>query len=521
MRRPAVLLACALAVLAFIVFSTDGVQAGVFRYAYSLDRDGGAEVTITFSSAQPGATWLLVPRGLSESSVIVEEGEVAGLELKEAEPVKYAFYRNLSFSYAPGESGRAEVVIRHPAPYAAIIEEPRGLFFSTQISACPLDEVEVEVALPEVAIGRVRVQGVAEYRVYEVDGRVKVASTGCPAAGRLVIEFELSGVAEYVEVARGPFKVRAPARYEELAQGVLGLYLRAYSELRDLFGVELEGVAVRLYAPSAEEVAKGVGGFVPFSGGRPGEVSLNIFYVRAVNGTMELIAIHELSHCFLWRVGIKPSLLWVHEGLAEYVSIELGKWMGLGEGVEERERRLASAALRLPSLGFVQYWRLDQPGDSTLYYAASYMVFRRLAEEFGGLDFLKSFFSCAAANAPISDTSEVVRCLSLAAGRDLTPLFLEWGFDVDAASLEALLELVERELGRLPEWCLPAKLLAGLASALSRAMADLGMAAQAYATLQVARGLVGNGAAVSLAVYVFLALSLLALAACIKRGTAK
>lgn len=512
MQRPALLLACALVSLAFIALSAGAAQAGSFRYVYSLDRDGGAEVEIAFSSSQPGSTWLLVPRWLNESSIAVEDGVVLSLGLEEAEP-RHTFYRNLSFSYAPGGSGRARVVIRHSAPYAALIEEPRGLFFSTQISTCPLDDVEVEVALPEGSIGRVEVRGAAEYRVSEDGGRVRVKAFGCPEAGRLIVEFELSGAAEYVEVAQGAFRVRAPARYEGLARRVLGLYLQAYPELRSLFGVELEEVAVRLYAPSAEDVAKGVGGFVPFSGGRPGEISLNVFYVRAVNGTMELIAIHELAHCFLWKVGVKPSLLWVHEGLAEYVSIELGKRMGLGEGVGEKEQRLASAALQLPSLGFVQSWRLGQPGDLTPYYAASYMVFRRLADELGGLDFLRSFFSCAAAHAPIDDTSKAVRCLSLAAGRDLTPLFLEWGFDVDAAGLEAGLELVRREAGRLPNWCLPAKLLAWLSLSLSRAMADLGLVAQAYAMIQVARGLVDNGAAASVAMYAALALSLLAMAA--------
>ncbi|MEM4700345.1 MAG: hypothetical protein QXT74_05285, partial [Candidatus Nezhaarchaeales archaeon] len=73
MRWIATLLACALALLALTTLLADRAQAGVFKYAYSLDRDGGAEVTVTFSSTQPGATWLLVPKWLNESDVTVEE----------------------------------------------------------------------------------------------------------------------------------------------------------------------------------------------------------------------------------------------------------------------------------------------------------------------------------------------------------------------------------------------------------------------------------------------------------------
>ncbi|MCX8204685.1 MAG: hypothetical protein N3H31_03450, partial [Candidatus Nezhaarchaeota archaeon] len=356
MERAVKLCVYTLILLTMATLLASRAQAGSFSYVYNIGPDGEGEVAITFTSTQHGSTWLLVPRGLGASSLDVEEGAVLSREVSEARPL-HVFYENLSFSYLPSEGGVVRVTIKHRAPYVALIEEPKGLFFSTKVMASPLDDVEVAVLLPKGGTGDVKVHGVASYRVDEVDGRVKLVAFSRPAEGRLIVEFRLNGTAEYVEAAQGLFKVKAPARYRDLAHRILSLYLEAYLELRGLFNTELEKVEARLYVPGAEDVVKGVGGFVPFSGDRPGEISLNIFYVRAINGTLEVIAIHELAHHFLWRVGIKPSLLWVHEGLAEYISIEVGKWMKLGRGVEEHEGALVSAASQLSSLGFIQSWR--------------------------------------------------------------------------------------------------------------------------------------------------------------------
>jgi len=465
-------------------------------------------VTIAFTSTQPGSTWLLVPRGFTTWSLKPVRGEVFNEVLSEATPIKFTFYQNLSFSYSPLEGG-VEVAIEYRAPHAALIEEPRGFFYSTQVSASRLDDVRLEVKLPPGSGGDVRVYGAEGYEVGWADGRVQVTAEGPIEGGRLIIEFELpSKRARLMELEDGCFKVKAPSRYEAAARRVLEFYVEIYPSLRDVFNVELEGVEVRLYVPSVEDVARGVGGFIPFTGGKLGDVNLNLFYVRAAEGTVELIALHELVHHLLWRAGIQPSLLWVHEGLAEYLSIELGKQAGLGEAASSRERTLDSVASQLRSFGFIQGWSFNQPGDLTPYYAASYAVFKRLADGYGGLRLYSAFFNYTYARAPIDSDEEVLECLSLAAGVDLRPLFAEWGFKVAGGYTTEWLSSIEEGLARLPSWCQPARLLASLTLRVARALANAGLHDEALAAARVAGGLVAGGEVVSLLIYATLAAAL-------------
>ncbi len=514
--RILVVLALALAVAPVLL---NGAWAGSYCYTFLVGSDGDANVTVTFTSPQPGSTWLLVPKGFAEWSPKVLSGELLSEELSEAKPLSYAFYLNYSFSFVPGGEGEFKLIIEYWAPYVALIEEPHGIFFSTQVSASPGDDVEVKVALPPGASSQVEVYGALSHRVEVVDGRVWVLVEGPVASGRLTVEFELpSKQASLVSVEEGCFKATAPSRYLDIARDIVELYAELYPELRDLFNLELDEVEVRLYVPDAEDIAQGVGGFVPFRAGKPGEINLNVFYVRAVEGTMEVIALHELIHHFLWRAGIEPSLLWVHEGLAEYLSIELGKQAGLGEGVEDREVALSSVASQLPSYGFVEDWSFNQPGDLTSYYAASYMVFKRLADEYGGLELYDKFFNCTRSRAPVDESSEAVECLSLAAGVDLKPLFASWGFELGGEGVKELARSLEEELSQLPDWCQPARMLAHLALWASEALADVGLQDAARLAISLAKEALKHGETVSLLAYLIIALALAASLTELKRG---
>lgn len=507
----------AVALLLAISILASGAQAGSYRYTYVLDGDGGADVTIVFTSTQPGSTWLLVPRGFTTWSLKPARGEVFNESLSEAAPIKFTFYQNLSFSYSPLDGG-VEVAIEYRAPYAALIEEPRGFFYSTQVSVSQLDDVRLEVKLPPGSGGDVKVYGAASYEVGGADGRAWVRAEGPIEGGRLIVEFALpSRQARLIELRGGRFKVEAPSRYEAVARRVLELYVKLYPLLRDVFNVELEEVDVRLYVPSVEDVARGVGGFIPFTGGKLGDVNLNLFYVRAAEGTLEHIALHELIHHFLWRAGIQPSLLWVHEGLAEYLSIELGKKVGLSGPAGSREQALSSVASQLRSLGFIEGWSFNQPGDLTPYYAASYAVFKRLADSYGGLSLYSAFFNYTRARAPVDDEGEVLECLSLAAGADLRPVLAEWGFKAAGDRLTVELASIKEGLAQLPNWCQPAKLIARLAMEAAGMLAGAGLRDEALAATKVAKGLVANGEVVSLLIYATLAATLALSAARLKQ----
>ncbi len=68
----------------------------------------------------------------------------------------------------------------------------------------------------------------------------------------------------------------------------------------------LEDVVVQWFLPDFESLLS-VGGFVPLFTGGLGEININIVFIRAVNGTVEDIAAHELVHRFLGKAGISPK----------------------------------------------------------------------------------------------------------------------------------------------------------------------------------------------------------------------
>lgn len=493
----------------FMVAASLNVEGGGYKYSYIVDSDGTANVTITFSSPTPGSSWLLVPKNFTHWICEVVKGNITQSNLSEAYPISYAFYENFSFTYIPGKEG-FELKITYNASYVAFIEEPFGFFFSTQISSNPQDDLEIVVALPLGSSLDASVYGVdGGYTIREVGGRVWVEVEDPPSSGRLAIEFTLPNLqANLITLTEGCFRVEAASRYMDLAQHYLSLYSEVYPSLQEIFEVELEEIEVKLYVPSMEDVASGVGGFVPFRAGRPGAINLNLFYVRAVEGTMELIALHELVHHFLWKVGIQPSRLWVHEGLAEYISIELGKNMGLGEGVEEHEEEIVEIASNLNNLGFIQDWSFEQQGDLTPYYAASYHIFKTLGDEFGGLNFYHDFFNYVAAKGEVSDDVTVIECLSLAANQSLFERFREWGFELPPMDLSEARLLAERQAEGLPSWCQPARMIARLFLKISYQLEEAGFFALAEASVKVATWISKNASVLSLFIYSLIVASL-------------
>jgi len=480
------------------------VEAGGYRYVFDVGVDGDANVTITFTSKEPGSSWLLVPRGFTPWDLRVDDGYIVSDELSEAKPTSYVFYLNYSFTYSTGPDGfKAEITYR--TRYVAFIEEPRGFFYSTQVSSCPSDELEVDVYLPPGSSKSVTIYGASNYLVEESNGRVVIKVFDRPKYGRLAIEFSLPNTTPNLTVVSNHhFHVKAASRYLDLAEKVLDVYVKAYPTLTELFGIELDDVEVRLYVPDINDVMSGVGGYVPFKAGKLGEINLNMFYIRAVEGSFELIALHELVHHFLWRVGIPPDRLWVHEGLAEYLSIEVAKLLKLGRGVDDHEEMLLQVALNLDNLGFVQGWDFSTVGDLTPYYAASYYVFRSLGDDYGGLNYYRMFFSYVKSRGGVEIDEEVIACLSLAANESLTYRFKGWGFELGGLKVERVETLVKN----LPSWCQSAKLLAKLLLEAAKVAEEWVDRGRSKALLEAAAYITEHAELISVAVYALIALTL-------------
>ncbi|MFQ6065625.1 MAG: hypothetical protein ACE5L6_09160, partial [Candidatus Bathyarchaeia archaeon] len=184
-----------------------------------------------------------------------------------------------------------------------------------------------------------------------------------------------------------------------------------------------------------------------------------------VRGTLEVIALHELVHHFLFKAGLSPSdFLWFHEGMAQYISIEVADELGYMGASTERDR-LRVGALQLAPYGedfsFLQEWKPEtQPVDVTALYVASYHIVSKLAKKYGGLDYYERFFELIEGK-EVEDNSVLGYYLSLAADTSVAPDLRKLGFDiVDLYSLPALVDEAERAVYGLSPAFQPYRFLA-------------------------------------------------------------
>jgi hypothetical protein len=255
---------------------------------------------------------------------------------------------------------------------------------------------------------------------------------------RLQIQFETGDTPKLKQIKQGVFNFKAVERYENYAYEILDLYNETYESLVDLFNATLESIDVQFFIPEFETLLS-VGGYIPFIGQTLGEININIFFIRAVNGTIQAIALHELVHHFLLKAGLSPDFfLWFHEGTAQFVSIETVDDLGY-EGARMEKERLEQGASQFilqhgENFGFLQDWTpANQPEDVTPHYLASYYVISKLAEKYGGLDFYKEFFKLIRGlefePSEWKPNEWLAFYLSLAANASVDLTLDRWGFD--------------------------------------------------------------------------------------------
>jgi hypothetical protein len=174
--------------------------------------------------------------------------------------------------------------------------------------------------------------------------------------------------------------------------------------------------------------------------GGEGPIYLNLALLRFKEGYLETTVVHELVHKALGALGVPANreLRWFHEGVAQYVSVKICEKIGID--VSDAEASLESAARvfgsGLAKPGFVQRW--TPSGDEGSYYAASYYVVATLAEERGGLGYIKRVASEIRRRGGVSSNQDLVEALSAAAGEDLAPRFRDWGFEVSETRVAAV-----------------------------------------------------------------------------------
>jgi len=438
-------------------------QSDSYSYSFLVDEDGLALVTINYTSYRRfGSSWVIVPR-FHESTNRTLYGKILDLSFsstKDRVDIEYYFYRVLDFSFQ--SEGHFEMIIQFNFTSAAMIIEPSGIFLSPQIGFKPGSMGRAEVAFPGgYKIGKA-VAGYGSPPSFTNSNYVRFDSLP-EYALRLEIGFNVSDdKPDLLRIEDGVFTFETVRRYENYAQDILSLFNRSYGDLVRLFNTNLENVNLEFFIPDFEYLFS-VGGYVPFAGEEIGDIHINIFYTRYVKGYIEVIALHELVHHFLWKAGLSPqNLLWFHEGMAQYVSTELAVNMEY-EGASMMKQELETGISQLDignNLGFLPDWTPSyQPADWATLYAAAYYVVTELAEP-RGLRYYSDFFQLLP-GVYVEGNSELAYYLSLAANQTVVPKLRSWGLRIaDLYTYSDLIMEAERSVGRVSPVFQPYKFFA-------------------------------------------------------------
>ena len=467
-----IVLVASLAANLSIVIGDFGLSQGsdTYGYRFVVDNNGSTLVTITYSSNKRlGSSWIIVPKFIEFSNQTLS-GRILDYSLKSTKDeltTDYYFYNMLDFSFE--SDGHFEMMIQYNFTTAAMIIEPYGIFLSPQIGYHPDGVGKAEVTFPSNFKVQKAVAEPGYTPSFKDSNYVRFDSLPSNLI-RLEIDFKIDGdQLSPLEIERGIFTFETSERYEKYALNILDLFNRTYDDLVDLFNTTLENINVEFFVPDFEAIYS-IGGYVPFTGETIGNIHINIFYTRYVEGYIEVTALHELVHHFLWRAGISPEdLLWFHEGMAQYVSIEISEDIGL-EGASMIKQELENAASRLVEvddltrgrdLGFLARWTpTSRPADWGTLYTAAYYVVSRLAEPYGELAYYVRLFKLLE-GIEVDDSDELAYYLSLASNGTVMPTLRAWGFDVvDLYTYSTLIMGVERSIQEVSPLYQPYKFFA-------------------------------------------------------------
>jgi hypothetical protein len=425
-------------------FRATASPSSSYYYKFTVDTEGFTNVEVNFGSTDAsGLSWVLVPK-FSSWNYTVTSGSILQQQPVDTSQVmteSLYFYQAFKFSFTTISDSFAMTVC-FGFPSGALIIESRGIFFSPQIgfqkSSSGKAEVLFDNALTVNPVNAIAI-GSHTYALIVTPDLHHVLLDPLPEnLLRLQMEFttNLSTQSTTLTSQNGVFTFTSPNRYLNYASNILNLYDRLYNNYTHLFNAYLTPpVGVQFFLPSFSEFLS-VGGFTPFTKAGAGEMNVNVFFIRAVNGTVEVIAAHELVHHFLTKAGLSPNdFLWFHEGMAQYVSVTFVEKLGY-EGARQEKSRLEEGASQLiqglggENLGFLQNWSPStSPIDVSSYYVAAYFVVSRLAQEYSGLDSYQHFFELIS-GVTVDDINILTLYLSKAANASVALTLKEWGFSV-------------------------------------------------------------------------------------------
>ncbi|OYT66538.1 hypothetical protein B6U74_00570 [Candidatus Bathyarchaeota archaeon ex4484_205] len=450
-------------ILLFLVIEItpyEGTPEERIIYYFRLNSDGFEEIQIIYeTSKEEGIMWIVVPdtERYTNWTIKISNGRIYQEELRDAEieGVKMYFYDNLSFHFR----GPLKLGINWTTRLGALVVEPNALFISPAIMFRETDTSICEIWKPEnFKKLKMMVGSSGNIRYSEGDDRIVVE----PLYGndRIYMFYSVKGKENLTYHKDGPIILRIPYRYFKEGEKILECYKMAIPQLEELTDAEIKEVKVSFFAPKNWDELP-VGGFVPVNPHlKVGEINLNLFYFRWVRGYIESIAIHELTHHYLVELGISTELLWAHEGLANYLSINLAEYLNLSEKAVNLEEDLLEASDLVPpeSYNFLISWRTyytDPRYPTFVHYGVAYRIFYEICEEnteegdmFPGSHYLHRVFSDIKELGGVKTTEDLVSILILESNnrKEIREKFKVWGFPYQENIKITMTERMRKEI---------------------------------------------------------------------------
>ncbi len=450
MRRLAVILA--LLLLLNVLPSTAEPDGGKYTYIYEVEETGWTHITIKFEGKAAGRSWLLVPK-FREYKLKVLSGRI--FDKKIINETEYYFYANFTFAY----EDNTVFEMRWSYRFGALIIEPNGVFFSTQIGFSRGDDAEIVVKLPkefkdlEVEPPHFTFNEKEDFKyiTYNLDGAENNTM-------RVLIAFKVKK-AKFLTKKVGNLEIVYPPRYEDLAENVSKYYKALIDEIMDYTAADSElNIKVKFFVPGSMRDILTLG----YTGPRytsdvitPGVVNLNMMLVRMVYTELPNTLTHELLHQYMQYSGLTIDLRWAHEGLAQYLSgIIVRDALGFDGKVEkEFEDAVKFVEKHVNDYSFVVSWKGGGlPDNPYLYYSASLALIYRLAKEYGGPSIYKRFFHKVREDrAKVNTLAKFVYYMNKATGKDVAQFLIRLGIPKEAmvtSHVERMLNAAEQYVNR-------------------------------------------------------------------------
>ena len=410
------------------------------QYVYYIDvfNNGSALVRITFTANGNGSTFIYLPK-FTSYTINFSGGRVFFYNL--TSKVDYYFYKLIGLRYF--SKGMFKATISYIFKYASLMVGYNAWFMSPLIGVANNSTVNVVVHVPNFSSFTETFPEIPKIRndtLYfnSLEKAATVEGYSIEEGARVSFNYRLKRPIEEEVVNRTlPYGVKLtfhiPIYYKEIIDKIYRILNESYPYYKHIFGEYSSELEFRFYLP--ETIDLSVYGYVKgeiISLRKNGPIYINMALIRFAPGILEQTVLHEYVHVALGKIGVvaNSNLRWVHEGLAEYISLNIMEKLGYNMSYQWNARlSLVSSFLKkYGTYGAVSHW-VSGP-DEPLFYSAALKVIKTIGDKYGGLDFYRRVFIVVKKMGGITTTNQFIEACAKVGGQSIYDTFSELGFSV-------------------------------------------------------------------------------------------